>query len=127
MLISVHFVFIRGPRWAGMISELDHVVGELEELHVRLMAADGEPPTELLRRRGEAIHLLEQLAAEGACSAEQLTRLIKIYSEGQLVWARLSGSRQATLRELASLARDTQLVSSLLAGVKRPPNVNCVG
>jgi hypothetical protein len=110
-----------------MIPEFDHVVGELEELHVRLMASEGESPTELLRRRGDAILLLEQLAAGGTCSAEQLARLMKIHSEGQLLWARLSGSRQATLRELTSLARDTQLVSSLLAGVKRPPNVNCVG
>jgi hypothetical protein len=113
-----------------MIPEFDSVVEKLEELHLQLMAAeisDGESTAELLRQRGEGIHALEQSTSDRACSAGQLARLMKIHSEGQLLWARLSGSRQATLRELASLARDTQLVSSLLAGLKRPPNVNCVG
>ena len=113
-----------------MISEFDRVVEGLEELHFRLMAAeigDVKSTAELLRLRGLAIHDLEQFTRGFMCSLEQLTLLMRIHSEGQLLWARLSGSRQATLRELASLARDTQLVSSLLAGVKRPSNVDFVG
>jgi hypothetical protein len=113
-----------------MISEFDLVVGELAEVQHRLLAVeigDVKSTAVLLQERAEAIHLLEQLAGDGACSAEQLARLMKIHSEGQLLWARLSGSRQATLRDLASLARDTQLVSSLLAAVKPPSKVNCVG
>jgi hypothetical protein len=115
---------------SGTFPEFDGVVERLEKLQDRLLAAetgDVKSTAELLRQRGEAIHTFEQLAGGHTCSVEQLARLMKIHSEGQLLWARLSGSRQATLKELASLARDTQLVSSLLAGVRRPSNVNCVG
>ena len=113
-----------------MIAEFDRVVERLEELQHRLLAAetsDVKSTGELLRQRGEAIHTFEQLVGEGTCSAEQMARLMKIHLDGQLLWARLSASRLATLRELAFLARDTQLVSSLLAGVRRPSIVNFVG
>jgi hypothetical protein len=113
-----------------MIDEFACVLEKLEELQRRLLAAgtsDAKSTGALLRQRGETVHAFEQLAGSTACSVRHMERVTKIHLEGQLLSARLSASRQATLMELASLARDTQLVSSLLAGVKRPSNVDCVG
>jgi hypothetical protein len=113
-----------------MTPDFDLVVEKLDVIQRQLLSTalrDGKATRLLLGQRGEVIRELEQLVGAHPCSPEQLARLVRIHSDGQLLWVRLSASRKALGKELQSLARDSQLVSSLLGGVKPPPNLDWEG